>query len=198
MKRNMIMFGAVLFCFSFFTACSTNQFKDLSGFVYSFNRAGDVDIDLEDVNWYTEEKEVIYQTFFEDDTVILKLICENDRINELRVAFSKKDGNGRDTAASAETISEFTQVAKNSIIAFCGYDRAKAETIMNELKLNNKTEFEKTGELTETKDNFHFVYLSDSFVSKLIIYNTYLKEVPQTEKPVSKPAFGNTTNVRNE
>ena len=66
------------------------------------------------------------------------------------------------------------------------------------MQLYEKKSYEYKGELTKTKDNFHFMYHSASLGSEFIIYNTYLKCVPETEKPESRPMYGDTTKIRTE
>lgn len=200
MKKTVIKLCALLLSFSIFTACSRNQFMDLSGFIYGFNRVSDDEIDFDDIYSYTDEDDNVFEIFIEDDepNVVLKLITENDRIKQVRIAIAKMNENGNPITPSAETVSDFTETVKSSIQAFCSFDSEKTRTLMNEFGLYDMGNYKKQGELTKSQDNFHFVYFSDSLVCEMMIYNTYLEEIEKTEKPESKPAFGNTTNVRGE
>ena len=69
---------------------------------------------------------------------------------------------------------------------------------MNEFSLYEKDTYSRQGELYKIDEKFSFVYYSDSFVCDFIISDTYLVEEENTEKPVSKPLYGNTTNIRGE
>lgn len=200
MKKVFIELTAVMLLFALLCACSRNQFMDLSGFVNAFNRVSDEEIDFEDIYSYTDEGETVFETFIEDDdpNVVIKLIMENDRINQVRIAVAKIDKNGNAVASSAKVITDFIETVKSSIQAFCGFDNAAVEALLGEFQLYNMENYVKTGELTKNQGSFHFVYFSDSLVCEMMIFNTYLVEIEKTEKPESKPAFGNTTNVRAE
>lgn len=200
MKKSVVKLAATLLLFSMLTACSRNQFMDLSGFVYGFNRVSDEDIDFEDIYSYSDEGKTVFETFIEDDNpnVVMKLIMNNDRIEEIRIAIAKIDENGTKIMPSAKSITDFTETVKSSIISFCGLEKQTAQGLMTEFGLYNMENYKKEGELTKTQDSFYFVYFSDSLVCEMMIYNTYLLEIEKTEKPESKPAFGNTTNVRGE
>lgn len=200
MKKSIIKLSVLFLSFSILTACSQSRFMDLSGFIYNFNRVSDEDIDFEDVYSYTDEGDGVFEIFIEDDSpsVVLKLITENDRIKQIRIAMAKVDTNGNSITSSTENISDFTETVESAIRAFCAYDKEKARTLMNEFSLFDRATYNKQGELSKNEDNYSFVYYSDSLVCDLIISDTYLTETEKTEKPESKPAFGNTTNVRGE
>ncbi len=182
---------------SFFTltACSRSEFMDLGGFVYNFNKVSDEEIELEDVYFYDEGGVRTFETFIEDE-VLIKLTMREDKIETVKVAIIKIREKGAIQILSSETLTDFISAAKSSIIAFCGYSREEAENLLNEFGLYDKETYKKEGELTKTKGKNHFVYLSNSLVNEVIIYNTFLFDVPKTEKPESKPLFGKTTNLR--
>ena len=200
MQKTIIKFSALLLIFSILTACSKNQFMDLSGFIYNFNRVSDEEIEFEGVYSYSDNGGVVYEIFFDDDEpdVVMKLISENGRIKQIRIAIAKIDENGNPFTPSVETISNFLKITESSIRAYCGVEKEKAESIIRSFALYNKESFGKEGELTLNEGEFRFIYYSDSFVCDFMISNNFLHITEPTEKPQSKPAYGNTTNIRGE
>ncbi len=200
MQKTIIKFSALLLIFSILTACSKNQFMDLSGFIYNFNRVSDEEIEFEGVYSYSDNSDVVYEIFFDDDEpdVVMKLISENGRIKQIRIAIAKIDENGNQFTPSVETISNFLKITESSIRAYCGVEKEKAESIIRSFGLYNKESFGKEGELNLNEGEFRFIYYSDSFVCDFMISNNFLHITEPTEKPQSKPAYGNTTNIRGE
>ena len=200
MKINFIKLLCLLLSFSVLTACSQSRFMDLGGFIYSFNRVSDEEIEFEDVYIYNDEADTVYEIFIgeNESSVVLKLIEENGMIKQVRIAMAKVDQNGETKIPDAETISCFINTAESTIRAWCNFDKEKARALMNEFSLFEKTTYTKQGELFKTEDKFRFIYYSDYFVCDLMITDGYLVEVENTEKPVSKPLYGNTTNIRSE
>ena len=73
---------------------------DLSGFIYNFNRVSDEEIEFDGVYSYSDNGDVVYEIFFDDDEpdVIMKLISENSRIKQIRIAIAKIDENGNQSS----------------------------------------------------------------------------------------------------
>lgn len=200
MQKTTIKISAVLLIFSILTACSKNQFMDLSGFIYSFNRVSEKEIEFEDVYSYSDNDDLVYEIFFdgEEPDVVMKLISENGRIKQIRIAIAKVDENGNPVTPSADTISSFLKITESSISAYCSLEKEKAESITESFGLYKRENYAKEGELTLNEGEFRFIYYSDSFVCDFMISNNFLHITEPTEKPQSKPAYGNTTNIRGE
>ncbi len=200
MKINLLKLSALLLSFSLLTACSQSRFMDLGGFVYNFNRVSDREIAFEDVYIYNDGVDSVFEIFLgnEKPKVVLKLIAENDKIKQIRIAMAKVNEKGEANPIDTETVSTFISTAESTIRAWCNFEKEKAAALMNEFSLLEKSTYEKQGELYKTEEKFSFVYYSDSMVCDLIISDTYLNEEENTEKPVSKPVYGNTTNIRGE
>ncbi len=200
MKRILFKLTVCIMFFSLFTACSSERFMDLSIFVRLYGQEEELEIE----DFFAEKDEngnLIFYTFFEEDnsTVMLKLICNNEnKIDEVRIYLPKTDENGYEKAVTTEDISLFTEVASASIKAYTYFGENEAESILKEMCLYDKKSYSDEGELTKTKGNFYFVYLSSYLGSEVMIYNTYLKKVEETEKPESRPLYGETTNMREE
>ncbi len=200
MKKTIIKLSALLLIFSVLSACSKNQFMDLGGFVYAFNRASDEEIEFEDIYSYNDENEGAFEIFFDEDEpdVVMKLITENDRIKQIRIAIAKIDGTGKAVIPTAEAISKFIEITESAIGAYCSYEKNEAESVLRNFGLYNMENYRKEGELNLSEGDFNFVYYSDSLVCDFMISNVFLHKIEATEKPQSKPAYGNTTNVRGE
>ena len=196
MKRKISGILFIILTLTFFVACEREEFMD----IYSFaERYGNSELSVED--FYIGDSEGVYFTFFEKATpkVMLKAICNNKNIiEEIRIYIPKYDENANKKEILTDDIRIFVRTVINSIKAFTGCSEAQAEEIASEMCLYQKKSFENEGELTKTKGCFHFVYHSASPGSEFIIYNTYLKNVPQTEKPESRPIYGDTTKIRTE
>lgn len=200
MNKRIFKFAAIIMIFSLLTACSSESFMDLSIFVRLY---GDEDeIEIED--FYVEKDEegnYIFYTFFEEEnsTVMLKLICDiENKIDEVRIYLPKTDENGNEKAVATDDICLFTEVVASSIKAYTYYSDEETESILKEMCLYDKKAYSDEGELTKTKGNFYFIYLSSHLGSEVMIYNTYLKTIEETEKPESRPLYGETTNIRQD
>ena len=200
MKINFIKLLCLLLSFSVLTACSQSRFMDLGGFIYNFNRVSDYEIVFEDVYIYNDDKGTVYEIFVgeEKPSVVLKLIDDKGRIKQIRIAMAKVSEKGKTALPDAEAVSIFQKTAESTIRAWCNFEEEKAKALMNEFSLFEKTTYTKQGELFKAEDEFRFIYYSDFFVCDLMITDGYLVEEENTEKPVSKPLYGNTTNIRSE
>ncbi len=199
MKKTVLKTSLILLIFIFLGGCGREEFTDLYGFTERFTYS-----ELSPEDFFVEEPEDgydYYYTFFdaENPQVMLKLVCtENNKIGEIRIYLPKYDENANKKPITTDDISLFTKVVASSAQAFTGYGDSTVEDIINQMQLYEKKSYENEGELTKTKDSFHFVYHSASLGSEFIIYNTYLTDVPETEKPESKPMYGDTTKIRTE
>ena len=198
MRNKIIKFSVLIFVFSVLSACSKSQFMDISGFIYRYNRISEEKIKFENVYSYIDEGEKIFEIYPDNSDVVIKLISENDRIKQVRIAFSKTNENGTFLSAESETVSEFIKITENAVRTFCEFDDFSARSLMKNLGLYDIETYRKQGELNTEKDSFRFIYYSDSLVCDFMINNTYICASYPTEKPVSKPDYGNTTNIRGE
>ncbi len=196
MKKLLPKIIAVVLLLAVLSACSRTEFTDIYGFTERFDYGN-----LNVTDFLYEKDGEIYYTFFDRDNprVMLKLICTaENKIDEVRIYLPKYDENADKRPVTAEDISLFIKVISSALKAFTGSDKAASEELINEMHLYEKKAYKNEGELTKTKNNFHFIYHSASLGSEFIIYNTYLKQVPETEKPESRPMYGDTTKIRTE
>lgn len=178
------------------TACTKDTFMDISAFTDYYNRAaGEKVISLSDYLY----RDGAYSRVFERDGEQILLTLETDsegKIGEIRLMIPKVDGNGKEKPIKGPGKELFTNTLLYVIQAFTVYNSAESEAIAAEMKMNELSSFNSRGELTLTKDEWHFVYYSTQISSVFIIYNIHLSPVEKTQKPESKPAFGNTAHTR--
>lgn len=181
------------------TACSENEFRNLVSFTEKFNKAEDkLQISYED---FIIDSDNTYNLFFpEDNSSVLLRLTENEegRIEQIRILIGKYDALGKEKQISEEDRQLFLSVIKLSVMAYTSYSSEQTVLLMNDFSLYDTLSIKKQGELNKTQDCFHFVYYSNSLASMFTVTNTWLCEVPETEKPESKPYFGSTTNVDGE
>ena len=181
------------------TACSENEFRSLVSFTEKFNEAGEsLQISYED---FIIDSDNTYNLFFpKDDSTVLLRLTENSegRIQSIRVLVGKYDSEGKEKQITEEDRKLFLSVIKHSVTAFTSFGSEQIEVLMKEFSLYNPDTIKKQGELNKTQDCFLFVYYSNPLASMFTVTNTWLCQVPETEKPESKPYFGATTNVDGE
>lgn len=197
MKKLFCVLFAAVFVFGF-SACSKNTFMDISAFTDYYNRAaGERTVKLSDYLY----RDGAYSLVFERDgeQVLLTLETDSDdKINEIRLMIPKVDNKGNEKQISGLGKELFTGTLSRVIQAFTLYGEAESENIINEMKLSELSTFNSIGELTLTKDEWHFVYYGTQISSSFMIYNIHLHPIAKTQKPESKPAFGNTAHTREE
>ncbi|MDD6146070.1 MAG: hypothetical protein PUB43_03370 [Oscillospiraceae bacterium] len=199
MKRLKIA-AACLLLLSLF-GCSRSEFCDLSGFVYEFARGSDLDLEIEDFTFETKSDGTVYRTFFGEKGDEVMLSLESDEENRIccgRILICKYDSAGNPKAISSEQIPLFISAACGTMAALCSYDRQQSRSLLEEFTLYSAASYRAQGELTKQCGSFRFVYYSTALMSEMILYNLRLKDVEPTEKPESRPLFGDTTRLRND
>ena len=111
---------------------------------------------------------------------------KSDIIEEIELSVVKSKTKSPDNIQ----IELFREILNNVLKAYCNYDDNKIKDIITSFKLDDYQTYIKQGELTLKKENFYFVYYSTELISQVKIYNTYLHKIEPTEKPVSKPYYG--------
>lgn len=171
---------------------------DISAFTDYYNKAaGEKAVKLSDYLY----RDGAYSLVLERDGEQILLTLETDpggKINEIRLMIPKVDSQGNKKLISGLGKELFTDTLSRVIQAFTLYGESESENIINEMKLREVSSFNSTGELTLTKDEWHFVYYATQISSTFMIYNIHLHPIAKTQKPESKPAFGNTAHTREE
>ncbi len=170
------------------TACSDGELKIFTSFIDSYNKLADNSLAVEDF-FCLNDSESTLRAFITDDEcrVILSLNqAENGKIESLKLTLPKTDS----TLPRNKARDIFCRVLTHIMMAYCSYDENTANEVIDAFGLCDVETLYKQGELTLKRDNFYFIYYSNEVTSDLMIYNTYLHTVEATEKPVSKPYYG--------
>ena len=163
-----------------FSACSKGEFRNIISFTDSYNNLSDYNLKLDDFIVQGNE----YTAFFENCVLLHLKEDENNKINICRVVAEKS------SLSDNQTKNIFIKTVRNTILAYCDFTSEEAEKIIESFNFNDDEMFIKTGELTTHKDNFYFIYYANEITCEMRIINTYIKDIDPTEKPVSKPYFG--------
>lgn len=186
----MKMFRVIL-CFFIiltFTSCGKNELMDLSGFIHNYNFISDSDLSLTDFI-IQKDADIKYTAVLTDSGHnILISLCQgsDNKIKYCKIAFVKEDSK----VPTIEETAEFCNVIIDAMTAYCNFDIQTSQTLADNFHLSGTKTLTNNGELTLSKDNFYFVYYSTDMISQFTIYNTYIQKIEPTEKPVSKPYFG--------
>lgn len=171
-----------------FASCGKSEFMNLYAFTENYNEVSESKINLTDF-YFQNPQNFSYTAVLgsSDNEVLLTLKSEkSDIIEEIEVSVVKSKTKSPDNIQ----IELFMEILNNVLKAYCNYDDNKIKDIITSFKLDDYQTYIKQGELTLKKENFYFVYYSTELISQLKIYNTYLHKIEPTEKPVSKPYYG--------
>lgn len=171
-----------------FASCGKSEFMNLYAFTENYNEVSESKINLTDF-YFQNPQNFSYTAVLgsSDNEVLLTLKSEkSDIIEEIEVSVVKSKTKSPDNIQ----IELFREILNNVLKAYCNYDDNKIKDIITSFKLDDYQTFIKQGELTLKKENFYFVYYSTELISQVKIYNTYLHKIEPTEKPVSKPYYG--------
>ena len=186
----MKMFRIVLCFLIIFTlsSCGKNELMSLSDFISSYNRISENDLMLSDFI-IQNNPDIVYTAVLPDSSsdILLSMFQGNDnKIKSCRIALIKENG----SVPTNEQMNNFNKTVINVLNSYCSYDEIKAQAITDSFYFDNAKTFRENGELTLETDNFYFVYYSTSIISQFTIHNTYVEKIEPTEKPVSRPYFG--------
>lgn len=171
-----------------FASCGKSEFMNLYAFTENYNEVSESKINLTDF-YFQNPQNFSYTAVLgsSDNEVLLTLKSEkSDIIEEIEVSVVKSKTKSPDNIQ----IELFMEILNNVLKAYCNYDDNKIKDIITSFKLDDYQTYIKQGELTLKKENFYFVYYSTELISQVKIYNTYLHKIEPTEKPVSKPYYG--------
>lgn len=171
-----------------FASCGKSEFMNLYAFTENYNEVSESKINLTDF-YFQNPQNFSYTAVLgsSDNEVLLTLKSEkSDIIEEIEVSVVKSKTKSPDNIQ----IELFREILNNVLKAYCNYDDNKIKDIITSFKLDDYQTYIKQGELTLKKENFYFVYYSTELISQVKIYNTYLHKIEPTEKPVSKPYYG--------
>ena len=175
----------ILLCLS---ACSDNQLKNLTSFVDSYNKISDNKLTTSDFFFINGSDDTL-RAFVDsgENQIILSLKEDNNsKIEGVKLTLPKAEG----TLPKNQEAEFFCRVLTCALKAYCSCDEETANEIIDAFGLNSPETYNKLGELTLQRDNYYFVYYSNEVASEVMIFNTYLHTIETTEKPVSRPYYG--------
>lgn len=198
MKKQITLFAVFTVLTSVLTGCTGDEFMGISAFTESFNSFFlTQDISLSS---YMIQKE-LYSVQLSDgeESVLLTAVTQDSGyIEEVRITASKIDSKGLESPVNEKRKALFISAVEAAVKAFTYCDDEQIQSVIREMRLNEAAVYSATGEKTTERGYFHLVYYSTELVSMLRIFNIHLHPTETTDKPESRPAFGNTTNIRTE
>lgn len=202
--KNAVKIFASLIIVSFLCACSESAFVDFGTFFERFCESENSSLSFSDVLFSEKDggKEYVFSPSKGEDgeekTVIRLFSNSGGKLYECRVIFPKLLENGKPMSRSQGEKENFQKICENALSAFSGFSFEKSEAALSELEFESETAFSKSFEKTKKERGIYLVALSNEAVTELVIYNSYLHEIEETQKPESRLAFDKTTNVRTE
>ena len=203
MKRFLNTVFLLAMILTFFSACSESETADFGSFVDRYNSSGGRKLDFSLVVGEERDGKTVYCFSFpsndESEKKILTKLFENEKkkLSECRIIIAKKDEHGK-KEFSPKDAAQFLNEAKNALMAFSGFNEEKAKSVLLELGIGKEETFLKNGERKVKADEYYVFSLSNDVAFEVIIYNTWLKKIEETEKPESRPVFDETTKIRTE
>lgn len=191
MKYFKLLFSLMLVII--LSACSSGEFMDLSGFIYQYNKVSSDKIDFCDFSFEKDEN----RDFKLIHNNLLLSLKESDdgKICQCSLMVTKLSETGEKSESINKDTGEFLSMLKSVVRSYCSYDENSTQKLMEEFSLDKSDTYLKQGELTKKQGNFYFVYYSTELSSTMTIYNTYLREIEPTKKPVSKPNYGESIGI---
>lgn len=190
---------SLLLVFVFLSSCSHSEFLNLASFTRNFSDL--MPLELTDfIKYQDKSEETIYLAYInsEENTVLLKLLCEDDsKIKECRVTVSKYDEKAKKIKDLEKMKNSFQSVCLAAISAYTYLGTEESDKIIGELEISNNYE-KKNFEKTYKNGSFNFAFLSNELCLELIIKNKWINEIETTQKPENKNDFANNTSIRTE
>lgn len=198
MKKISVLIMCLSIIVGSISACSKEEFINVLRFTDNFNKYS-ADEKIELTSYITENN--IWSLPFSsvEEEVLLSLVTDDKGyIDQVRITVPKVDEEGKKSPVNETRKKLFLSILKNSLMAYTWFSDTQAEELIEKMSLNNISSYSKEGELNYNSGNFRFVYYSIGLCSVFTVYNIHLHPTEKTEKPESRPAFGNTTNIRTE
>lgn len=196
MKKALLPLPLILILI--FTACSQSQSVNLFQFTENFNRCeGYERIKMSD--YLIKDRE--FTLFLKEDTSDQLLTVEETeegQIKKIRLTVGKTDDNGKFRAVTDSEAQIYLKNAVNMLSAFSLSEKDVCEKALTGLIPLSGSAFSKTGELTSLWEHFSLVYYSNELCCQLWITDNYLQQPESTSKPVSRPLYGQTANIRED
>ena len=180
------------------SGCSEKEYMNILYFTDNLNSQNEkTEIQMSD--YYVKDNIYSLPVMNENEAVILRAVTDgNGDIGEIRVTLSKVDEKGAKKQISQELTDLYKDTVKRVLKAYTYYDEETTGMIISSMKLDKEAPYTSTGEITSRMDNYFFIVFSTDIAVSFTVKNVHISPVEKTEKPESRPAFGNTTNIRTE
>ena len=185
----MKMFKIILcfFIILFFVSCGNQEFYNISSFIDKYNNISSYSIDISDFHLTSPDSPqytAVLGSYSNEILLSLKSNNAND-IEEINLSLIKESAKN----IPQEQVDFFISSIIYTLMTYCNFEYSNACEIIESFNLTNFNTLQKEGELTLKKGNFYFIYYSTNLICQFKVYNTYLKQIETTEKPVSKPYY---------
>ena len=181
--------GLCFFIILMLTACSDVKLKNFTAFIDSYNQIAVTKLYAEDFFFYNNSDDTL-RTFIGDSEIQVILSLKEDNKGKIESCKATLAKDAVATLPKEQVRDVFCRALSRIIKAYCSFDDKTAYRVIEAFSLNNYDSIYKTGELTTKINNYYFVYYSNEVTSELMIFDTYLYTVETTEKPVSRPYYG--------
>lgn len=203
MKKVFKIFASLFFVITLFCACSESETVDAGTFVERYAKLCDFPFGFSNIiaseNGGAAKYSFVASKDENESKKILVTLLENEnrKLFECRITMAKING-GQKTEFTADDRERFFSVCAKALRALSSFDEEKARNALIQLGIDNEDFFIKNVEQTFKTDEYFLVSIGNDVAAEVIISNTYLKKIEETEKPESKPVFGETTKIRTE
>ncbi len=199
MKKTAVIIICISLVTAMLTGCSKDEFMQIVRFTDNMNSVMEPEERIS-LSSYLLQNSTYYLPIDENGESVILALEEGDSgyIEKIRITAAKTDEQGNACPFTEERKNLFISAVNRAIRAYAYYSEEETENIIKDMRLDSLSTYKSEGELTLEKGNYYFVYYSTDIASMFMIFNVHLHPVEKTQKPESKPFFGNTTNIRTE
>ena len=181
-----------------FTACTQSQSVNLFQFTENFNRQAAYErIKMSD---YLIKDRTFTHFLRDEESEFLLTLEENDEgiIKKIRFTVSKTDDMGKSKPVTDKEAEHYFRNAVQVLSAYSLFSQEECGNILRELIPSSGKRFSEIGELTARWEHYSLAYYSNALCCQLWIYDNFIEEPESTSKPVSRPIYGETANIRED
>lgn len=193
---------ALLLAF-FLCACGRSETPNLASFAKCYGKISEKELAFSQIFGSETESGNEYSfTAFQDENeskkIFVKLFADKDKkLYECRILIARRDENGA-ISLGKDDEEHFFDACLYSLCSFSRMNEEEGRALLSSLGMSEEHSFFESGERNAESKEYYLTLLSTDPVHELLIYNTYLKKVEETQKPESRPQFDNTTKIRTE